>query len=187
MALAIQNGLSNKYVSERHHYASQEKLTAGGASKKLKKEGINLSAKETVEAFKLLNNCETEWHHAGFYKNNGKSTMGRTFFFSEEEINEIKERFAEIEVAKKQQEMEKERKSETQIFGFYYNWTHDYSGNYGKKRNHKILAIYRGSELNKPKNFTLLISEKEFEKAKAKAKEGKKYYGWDEPDISEFS
>ncbi|MDD5013648.1 MAG: hypothetical protein PHW73_00920 [Atribacterota bacterium] len=182
--LANQVGLSDKYVSERHAIASQSKFTAGEASKILKKQGINYSAKEVIKAYKLFHGYEPEWHHAGFYKNNGKSTMGRTFFFTESEIEEISTHQDEINQKFAQEIAENQKKSETIIIGFYYIWDYDYSGNYGKKRNHKVLAVYEGNELNIPKNFTS-CNQLQFENAKSKV--GRKYYGWDEPLISEFS
>jgi len=175
--------LSSKYVSERHAIASQTKYTAGEAAKELKKMGLKLSAKELVSIYKTLAGKEPEWHHAGFYNANGHSTMGRTFFFTEENIQFIFDnidKVAEIEAAK---EAERKAKEENVICGFFYSWSHDYSGNYGKKRNFKILKAYKGSELNKPQNFTSL-SESGYQKALEL--DGRKYFGWDEPTASEF-
>lgn len=182
MALANQNGLSNKCVSERHYYASKEKHTAGEASKILKKQGIQLKAKELVEAYKLLNGQEPEWHHAGFYKNNGRSTMGRTFFFSDEEVNEMIERWSEIENLMLQKAEKEKEMAETTVYGFYYKWNHDYSGKYGKKRNYKVLKWYEGNELDIPRNFT--ECDQNFYEAYKHISAS--YYGWDEPTISDI-
>lgn len=128
--LANQTGLSNKFVSERHHFASQTKFTAGEAAKLLRKKGLKISAKELVEAFRVLFNCDPEWHHAGFFKNQGKSTMGRTFFFSESQISVIESRFSELDQIKESLKIEKELKSQNIIVGFFFIWDHDYSGKF---------------------------------------------------------
>ena len=184
MALANQIGLSNKYVSERHAIASQTKYTSGEASKELKKLGVKASAKEVVEGYKLINRREPEWHHSGFYKSGSKSTMGRTFFFTQEQIEDLAENWATVAERKAEIEADTKRKQETTIKGFYFYWDHDYSGSYGKKRNFKVLGVYEGSELGKPSNFTALNNQ-QFQKALLF--KGKKYTGWDEPTISEFN
>jgi hypothetical protein len=84
--------VSGKYTSVRHELARESgKLTAGEAAKKISKElKLKVSAKEVVSAYETLNGCEPEWHHAGFYRNSrGKSTMGRTFFFTKEEVDAL--------------------------------------------------------------------------------------------------
>lgn len=182
--LANQVGLSNQYVSERHAIASQsDKLKAGAASLQLKKRGLILSAKEVVSAFKLLTGREPEWHHAGFYKGSAGSTMGRTFFFSQEDVDMLFSRYNEIDAIIEKQNAEIEIKKATTVKGFYFVWDHDYSGNYGKKRNFKVLKTYEGSEIGKPHGFVSL-SDAEFDQAVMA--EGRKYYGWDEPSKSEF-
>lgn len=185
MGLANQTGLSNKVVSERHHYASQVKMTAGEAAKQLSKTlGVKISAKEIVEMYKILHGRDPEWHHSGFYKANGKkSTMGRTFFFDESQVSDLADKQEEIKAKKLQKEEAERIKRETIVQGFYFYWSHDYSGYRGKKRNYKVLGTYSGSEAEKPSNFTA-TSPEVFEKAKAS--EGRKYYGWDEPLQSEF-
>ncbi|HXR84312.1 MAG TPA: hypothetical protein VN722_08390 [Hanamia sp.] len=185
MALANQIGLSNNYVSERHYYASQEKFTAGEAAKILsKKLGKKILAKELVYGYKLLNGCEPEWHHAGFYKASGKSTMGRTFFFTEENIEDCAAKWDQVSEIESEIKAEEVRKETSTVRGFYYAWDHDYSGSYGKKRNYKVLDVYEGSEANCPRNFTA-CDPTEFDCAKLFS--GRKYYGWDEPKASEFS
>lgn len=181
--LANQTGLSSKYVSERHAIASQSKLTAGEAAKVLKKKGIVISAKELFNAFKLLKGYEPEWHHSGFYKGTKGSTMGRTFFFKDLEIEEIAERFNEIELKKNEIKAIEEKKKETIVCGFYYDWDYDYSGRYGKKTSFKVLHVYNGNELGIPKNFTKCTFEQFQEISKFI---GKKYYGWSEPVIADF-
>lgn len=182
MALATEIGLSNKYVSERHVYASQEKLTAGEAAKKISKAlKLKVSAKEVQE------HCH-EWHHSGFYKSGGKSTMGRTWFISYEEVDELianwSQRRAEIEAKKAAEAVEEKRKQETTVKGFYFKWDYDYSGRFGKKQNYKVLAVYEGSEAGQPMNFTPCENEA-FQCAVLLA--GKQYYGWDEPKAEEFT
>lgn len=176
--------VTGKYTSVRHAKAKENgKLTSGEASKTLRKKGLKISAKELVEVYKLLFGTEPEWHHAGFYKNAGRSTMGRTFFFTERQINEIESRIGEIEILREEKRKEEERKANSVITGFYYIWDHDYSGRYGKKRNYKVLKAYKGSELKTPKNFTS-CNESQFRRVLEN--EGKNYYGWDEPTINEF-
>lgn len=173
----------DKYVSVNHVNASQTKITAGEASKKLKKLGINISAKELVNNFKILGK-NPEWHHSGFYKSNNKSKMGKTYFFTDDDINWYIEKQKEFNTPEYQEEIKKEEiKKETTIKGFYYIWDYDYNGKYGKKRNYKVLSTYIGPETNKPNNFKYL-NDDEFEIAKSK--EGKKYFGWDEPSKIDF-
>ena len=182
--MALSFDTTGKYTSERHEIAKQSgKLTAGEAAKMLRKSGFEISAKELVEAYKLINGYEPEWHHAGFYSGSNGSTMGRTFFFTETQIEQLKPRLPEVESIKSKKEAEMQIKRENTVKGFYFAWDYDYGGNYGKKRNFKVLKVYEGSELARPKNFTTL-SDEEFEVAKTKA--GKKYFGWDEPSKSEF-
>ena len=155
--LANAIGLSEKFVSERHAIASQTKFTAGEAAAKLSKlMDQKISAKQLVEGFTLINGMEPEWHHSGFYKpQTGKrKIMGRTFFFTEKQIDEIAHEWFVVSEKILDREKEIERKKETMIYGFYFSWTHDYSGNYGKKRNYKVLKIYEGPEISKPNNFT---------------------------------
>lgn len=181
--LANQTGLSSKVVSERHHRASQHenKMTAGQAATELRKQGFQIKARELVKAWELLTGREPEWHHSGFYKSTSGSRMGRTFFFTTEQVQEVAERFSEIQELQARQE-EKEQKT---VKGFFYVWDHDYSGKYGRKTNFKILQIYEGSAERTPRNFTEVTDQIIFENVKLE--EGKKYYGWDEPTISEFT
>lgn len=182
MALSFET--TGRYTSERFEAAAMSgKLTSGEAAQKLRKKGIKITAKELVEAYTLLYGREPEWHHAGFYKGGNGSTMGRTFFFTDEQVEEIKSRFSEIEILKSKKEVEIMIKKETIVEGFYFVWDYDYSGKYGKKRNFKVLKSYSGSELSKPNNFTP-CNDLEFESVKKS--EGKKYFGWDEPSLSEF-
>jgi hypothetical protein len=194
MGLAFET--TGKYVSERHAAATETgKLTAGEVSKRLKKVGINISAKEVVESYKTLTGREPEWHHSGFYKPaGGHSTMGRTFFFAASDVNMLALRNSEVadikarENAKAAAELakaiaEEARKREIRVQGFYYEWTCDCSGKYGKMRSYKKLRVYEGNELNKPQNF-MPLSDAGLDAAKSKV--GKSYFGWDEPLRSEF-
>ena len=177
--------ITGKYTSVRHEKAKLSgKITAGEAAKILSKSlNIKVSAKEIVNAFKLLNGTEPEWHHAGFYKGSTGSTMGRTFFFSNDEINHLAGNWNKVNELFEKQANDIKIKEETTVQGFYYEWDYNYSGRYGKKVNFKILKTFQGSELSKPRNFTP-CNDSQFENAKSK--ENKKYYGWDEPELSEF-
>lgn len=171
MALSINE--TGKYTSERHEKAKQSgKLTAGEAARLISKiTGEKILASD-------IKSLATEWHHSGFYKKNDRATMGKTYFFTQEQTEKIAADWSKIKV-QKQEEMEKIEKTKTQVvFGFYYNWDYDYSGGRGKKRNYKVLHFYSGSEFGKPRNFTEL-SQPDFDVMKAR--EGKKYFGWDEP------
>lgn len=177
----------DKYVSVNHVIASRTKMTAGEASKKLKKLGINISAKELVNNFKILGR-NPEWHHSGFYKSSKGSKMGKTYFFTDDDIIWYTEKHKEFNTPEYQtkikEEIKKEEiKKESIIKGCYYTWDYDYNGKYGKKRNYKVLSTYIGPETTKPNNFTHLTDD-EFEIAKSK--EGKKYFGWDEPSKIDF-
>jgi hypothetical protein len=187
--LATQLGLTNKVVSERHYYASQEKMTAGEAAKVISKHtGKKVLAKDVKELYQVHYGYEAEWHHSGFYRSNKGKTMGRTFFLTDEEVDELKNNYDEIcakrnEQIRKDAEELKRRKAKI-VHGFYWTWSHDYGGNYGKKRTFKVLQVYEGSDADKPsRNFTL-CSPKIMDKVKAAA--GRKYFGWDEPSISDF-
>lgn len=173
--------VTGKYTSVRHELAKESgKLTAGGAAKKLsEKLTEKVSAKEIVSAWTLLTGREPEWHHAGFYS----GTMGRTFFFSSEQISELAERWPEVAIKIKERQSEIKRKAENIVTGFFFTWEKDYSGSYGKKRNYKVLRIYEGYEATLPNNFTQCAG-KILESAREKV--GKKYFGWDEPKLSEF-
>lgn len=178
--LANQIGLSNKVVSERHHFASQTKLTAGEAAKKISK-----SLKIKVTAKEVQAHC-TEWHHSGFYKAGGKSSMGRTWFISFEEVEKLIANWstlkAELVARKEVEEIEKQRLAAEITQGFYFTWDYDYSGSYGKKRNFKRLQWYSGSKLKAPKNMT--ETSVEFYEKNKEVK--RNYYGWDEPKITDF-
>jgi hypothetical protein len=186
--LAKEKGLTGKCVSERHYYASQSKLTAGEAARLLsRKTGSKMLAKDVKGLYLTHFGHEPEWHHSGFYQGAGGRTMGRTFFLSEEEVDVLAENY--VAITKKmaddilRKENEERRKRETVVMGFYYTWESDYGGRYGRKQNYKVLHSYEGNELHMPDDFTPCDAET-FEKVKAK--EGKRYYGWDEPKIQEF-
>lgn len=187
--LAKQLGLTNKVVSERHYYASQTKLTAGEAAKSISKHtGKKVLAKDVKELYQVRYGREAEWHHSGFYRGNNGKTMGRTFFLSGEEVEELANNYDEI-CAKRDEQVRKEaeeleRQKVTIVQGFYWTWDYDYGGRYGKKRTYKVLQVYVGNEANKPsRNFTA-CSPDIMDKIKAAA--GRKYFGWDEPSLSEF-
>lgn len=186
--LAYELGI-NKCVSERHIYASSCKLTAGSAAKKLTKlVGCKVLAADIKEFYQMHFHREAEWHHSGFYHGDSGKTMGRTFFISDEEVQELAEHYAELAQQRAEaiacKESEKKRQRETKLMGFYWTWDYDYSGNHGKKRNHKVLHAYEGDELNQPDHFTPCNAAT---LKRVKTVVGRKYYGWDEPKLEEFS
>ena len=116
--LAYQTGLSTKCVSERHVYASREKMTAGDAAKLLTKRlGTKVLAKEVKCLYMTHYGHEPEWHHSGFYRGSNGRTMGRTFFLSEEEVQVLADNFAAIRQQFDAECMRKERV----VTGFF--WT----------------------------------------------------------------
>ena len=186
--LAYELGI-NKCVSERHIYASSRKLTAGNAAKQLTKlVGRKVLAADIKEFYQMHFHREAEWHHSGFYRGDSGKTMGRTFFISDEEVQELAEHYTELAQQRAdtiaRREAEEKRKRETKVMGFYWTWDYDYSGNHGKKRNHKVLQVYEGDELHKPNHFTPCNAAT---LKRIKTVVGRKYYGWDEPKLGEFS
>ena len=175
---------SGKYVSENHYIASKSKLTAGEAVKViLKKTKIKILAKELPKLYYQQFNNPMEWHHSGFYSSNQKGKqMGRTYFISEKELEQIIDNINELLSIICLSE--KPKIDTTNVFGFYYIWVYDYEGNYGKKRTFKILQTYEGIKRYAPKNFTEVTERDLFEKINTCV--GKKYFGWSEPTIAEF-
>ena len=160
--------ITGKYTSERHEAAKRAgKFTAGDAA-------ILLSKKLGKKI--LANNIKPyskEWHHSGFYAGG----MGKTWFFSQDEINFLIENYESIK--------EKEKKElERYVYGFYWIWDYDFNGKNGKKRSFKILNFYSGIMQNAHKNFTE-ISEQQFKDFSYC--EGKCYYGWEVPTIDEIT
>lgn len=189
MALANNMGLSAKCVSERHYYASQEKMTAGEAAKYItKRVGTKVLAKDVKCLYLTHYGREPEWHHSGFYRGGNGKTMGRTFFLSEEEAQTIADNYQAIVQKYADEQMrrdqEEQRKRENRVCGFYWTWDYDYKGNYGKKRTFKVLHVYEGNELDAPsRNFTTCTPE---QLKAVRPHVGKQYFGWDEPSITEF-
>lgn len=105
--------VTGRFESNRKALADLDgsKRTAGETAKWLKKHlGIKkLYAKEVVKGYKLLKGFEPEWHHAGFYRGgNGRKTMGRTFYFNDDDLAFLLENWEQIEVKNKEKE-EKEK------------------------------------------------------------------------------
>lgn len=180
--------MRNKCVSERHYAASQVKMTAGEAAKSIaKRVGKKVLAKEVKCLYLAHYGREPEWHHSGFYEGAAGRTMGRTFFLSEEEVQAIADNYAVLvqKCADEQlrRDAELQRKREARVTGFYWTWDYDYGGRYGRKQTFKVLHTYEGDELHQPAHFTACSPEL---LTAVKAKEGKRYYGWDEPSIDEF-
>ena len=184
--LAYEIGV-NKCVSERHVYASSRKMTAGNAAKKLTKlVGSKVLAADIKELYLMYYHREAEWHHSGFYNDGSGKTMGRTFFISEEEVQELAEHYADLAQQRadaiSRKEAEEKRQRQTKVMGFYWTWDYDY--NHGKRRNYKVLQAYEGDELHCPNHFTPCNAAT---LKRIKTVVGRKYYGWDEPKLGEFS
>jgi hypothetical protein len=184
MALSIEQ--TGKHTSQRHQQAIEEgKLTAGQAAKKLSKAtGQKVLAKQLIQLYELHFGYNPEWHHSGFYKGgSGKSTMGKTWFFSECEI----ENLAKIDVKTLLTPATPPEMQSPIVKGFYYKWESDYGGKYGKKRNVKILHTYEGPIAEAPKHFVEL-NEAQFQKAVeiCKSRFLSTYVGWEEPKSSDF-
>ena len=177
-------------MSERHVYASRNKHTAGEAAKLIsKKLGVKVLAAEVKSLYLTHYGYDPEWHHSGFYRGSNGKTMGRTFFLSDEEVQAIVDNYNAI-IQKRAEDLHRKeeaehRKRETKVTGFYYTWDSNYGGRYGRKQNFKVLHAYEGDELNKPSsNFTSCDPSL---MPAIKAAEGRKYFGWDEPRIEEFT
>ena len=178
MALANELGLTSKVVSERHYIASQTNLTAAQAAKYISK-SVNrkISTKNVRSLYNIFFRCEMEWHHSGFYKGETGQTMGRTYFISPDETQDIIGNFDTIYPVLEEQD----KKANQNVYAFYWMWENQGS----KRRPHwgKVLKTYEGKRSCLPKNSTI-CDRKTCDSAK-KA-EGRIYTGWSEPDISEF-
>lgn len=186
---AVGGGLdAGKFASNRHEDARSDagKLTLGEATALFKRATKLESA--TVKSIIKSALPDMEWHHAGKLPKSFGGGMKKTYFLNAEEIVTIannwesyKRKFEEIEIA---EQAEYDRKLTTEVIGYYYEWGYDYSGAYGKKRNHKVVHTYRGAEMGAPKNFSPCTEEEFFG---FKLIEGRKYYGWDEPSTSDIT
>lgn len=171
--------LTGRYTSVRHEKAKLSKHTAGEAAKIItQKTGEKLPAKKLVSNWKVLFGQEPEWHHAGFYKGNRGSTMGRTFFFNNSDIEDYLANLPELETKLSEIENEIKVKNETLVYGFFFKWAKDY----GNKKKHKELIFYKGNGFT-PQDFTELTEDEYNNFSYLK---GKKYYGWDEPKKSKI-
>lgn len=179
MALANQLGLTSKVVSERHYRASQVKFTAGQAAKFITK-AVNkkLSAKDVRSLFKLKFKCDMEWHHSGFYKGTSGQTMGRTYFISPNDMQQLVTEFGILYPLLE----EHKNKANKNVYAFYWEWENAGTGK--RPRWCKVLKTYEGKKSDLPKNST--ECKKEIYEVAKKA-EGCIYKGWDAPDISEFN
>lgn len=178
----LSHAVTGKYTSVRHEQATRNpnKLTAGEAAKAMRKAGHKVAAKELRELYRLVFHKDPEWHHSGFYKGGNGSTMGRTWFYRQEEVDAILNAIPKMEALKKAQE----EVDNAEVFGIYYSWDKDYGGNYGKARKFKRLEVYNGTEKHAPRGL-VRCDKQQYEAAKAKV--GQPYYGWDEPRLSEFT
>ena len=119
-----------------------------------------------------------EWHHSGFYKGTTGETMGRTYFISPDETQDIIDNFDTLYPVLEEQK----QSTEENVFAFFWTWK-----NQGSKRRPrwcKVLKTYEGKRSSLPKNSTV-CEKKVYDMAK-KA-EGRVYTGWNEPTISEFN
>lgn len=148
MALANQLGLTNKVVSERHYIASQTNLTAEQAAKFITKAvKKNISAKEVRLLYEIYFKCDMEWHHSGFYKGSTGNTIGRTYFISPDETQDIIDNFDKLYPV-----LEEQKKSaEENMYAFYWTWK-----NQGSKRRPrwvKVLNTYEGKRAYQPRTL----------------------------------
>ena len=180
MALANKLGLTDKVVSERHFYASQEKQTAGEAAKNIAKAvKRKVSAKNLREMYDLYYHHEMEWHHSGFHKGTYGKTRGRTFFISKEEIQEIIDNFDMIyEKFEQSQAYESEK-----VYAIYWEWQELSRTNRRQPKWAKTLQVYEGERRMLPRNSTECTKAVYIEAMKAV---GRIYEGWDTPTIEEF-
>lgn len=179
MALANQLGLTNKVVSERHYFASQTNLTAGHAAKLITKAvKKKISAKDVKQLYMIYFHNDMEWHHSGFYKGATGKTMGRTYFISLDETQDIIDNFDTLYPV-----LEEQKKSaEEDVCAFYWTWENQ--GSSRRPRWCKALKTYEGKRACLPKNST--VCERNVYEVAKKA-EGRIYTGWSEPNISEFN
>lgn len=181
----ISHAVTGKYTSVRHERAKIDGKKTAGEMAKLLSIAISetISAKDLTNAYMLLYGHLPEWHHSGFYKAKGGKKMGRTYFFCDEDLTKLIADWPRLQEKRSEAAAEQLRKQTTIVTGFYYTWDYDYSGTYGKKRNFKVLHTYEGPEANTPRNFTI-CDRATFERIKCVGQ--KKYFGWDEPLLSEF-
>jgi len=119
MALANDLGLTSKVVSERHYYASQTMFTAGESAKIITKSvGRKVSAKDLKFLYELHYGTHMEWHHSGFFSGISGRTMGRPYFISPDEMQDIIENFDTLFPV-----LEEHKKSaEEVVCAFYWKW-----------------------------------------------------------------
>ena len=165
MALANQLGISNKVVSENHHYASQSKLTAGEGAKKLSKLlDVKVGAKEIVSAYTLMHGRNPEWHHSGLFKNG----MGKTYFFTDAQIDDLAHNWYKVSQLKEEEEVEQLKLIEEGkiiVKGWYVNFKHEKINQWGKMAYKPYLGVFEGAKANIPPNFSPL-SDGEYLSAK---------------------
>lgn len=119
-----------------------------------------------------------EWHHSGFYKGATGKTMGRTYFISLDETQDIIDNFDTLYPV-----LEEQKKSaEEDVCAFYWTWENQ--GSSRRPRWCKALKTYEGKRACLPKNST--VCERNVYEVAKKA-EGRIYTGWSEPNISEFN
>lgn len=178
--MALSLNYTGKYTSENHQNAIDSgKLTAGETAKIVGKAvGLKLTVKSLNYLFCEMFGRTPEWHHSGFYGKN----MGRTYFYKQDEIQLMITNFdlyrGKVETFAKSKELLKAKELE-QVQGFYFHWESDYQGQYGRKRNYKVLGWYQGIARNKPNNFTAC----DIDYYATNCHIRKNYYGWNEPTL----
>ena len=179
----LSHAVTGSYTSVRHAMASRDadKLTGGAAATILRKQGHKITARELVDAYRVLIGGYPEWHHSGFKPGGG---MGRTYFYRRAEVDRMGELLpsmaAKMEQRAEVARQEEQRKATTTVQGFFFTWEEE-RGNYGKIRKVKRLDVYAGPEAGQPRNFTP-CDDTTMEKARAAV--GRIYRGWDEPTAS---
>lgn len=108
--------ITGKWESNRNALARMDitKRTAGQVALSLRKKGYDYKATDIKEI------CE-EWHHAGFYRKDGKSIMSRTFYTQKTDEQIIEELGQNLS----KQQLEKQKAAARQRFltkkGVYFS------------------------------------------------------------------
>ena len=88
-----------------------------------------------------------EWHHSGFYKGATGKTMGRTYFISLDETQDIIDNFDTLYPV-----LEEQKKSaEEDVCAFYWTWENQ--GSSRRPRWCKALKTYEGKRAYQPRTL----------------------------------
>ena len=158
-------GKSNSHILAQN----QGKLTAGAAAKILtKKFGIKISAKD-------LKPLSTEWHHAGHFKGFNGGQAGKTYFFTQDQVNQITPET--IENSRKLLADKLVMESQD-VKGWFVKFDRVRINSYGKLGYKPFLGIYEGPKGKAPKSF-IALSEEQF--IIAKSQEGRAMEAYETP------